>query len=151
MFDKKSIATPGDLGFLVNHLRELPEDARKFVIWASFFGPTFKVAEVALLMDWDDSGSSGSGTEEEHEDMWNVSKAVHNFREKENGSSATRRSIRGLQTAIAEGWLIQRARDMCSFSHDRYRQAAQAEAESQPEETIAKMSFRVSRLRTGGK
>lgn len=95
-------------------------------------------------MDWDDSGSSGSGTEEEHEDMWNVSKAVHNFREKENGSSATRRSIRGLQTAIAEGWLIQRARDMCSFSHDRYRQAAQAEAESQPEEAIAKMSFRVS-------
>ncbi|KAJ3003995.1 hypothetical protein NUW54_g5022 [Trametes sanguinea] len=32
---------------------------------------------------------------------------------------------------------------MCSFSHDRYRQAAQAEAESQPEETIAKMSFRI--------
>ncbi|OSD05781.1 histidine kinase [Trametes coccinea BRFM310] len=142
LFDKKSVATPGDLAFLINHLRELPEDARKFVVWASFFGPTFKVAEVALLMDWDDSGSSGSGTEEEHEDMWNVSKAVHNFREKENAST-TRRSIRGLQTAIAEGWLIQRARDMCSFSHDRYRQAAQAEAESQPEEAIAKMSFRI--------
>ncbi|KAH9850662.1 histidine kinase [Lenzites betulinus] len=133
LFDKKSIATPGDLGFLIHHLRELAEDARKFVIWASFFGPTFKVAEVALLMDWDDSGSSGSGTEEEHEDMWNVSKAVHNFRESQNGSSTTRRSIRGLQTAIAEG----------CFSHDRYRQAAQAEAESQPEETIAKMSFRI--------
>ncbi|KAI8983351.1 histidine kinase [Trametes punicea] len=144
LFDKKAVATPGDLTFLINHLRELPEDARKFVIWASFFGHTFKVAEVALLMDWDDSGSSGSGsgTEEEHEDMWNVSKAVHNLREKENGS-ATRGSIRGLQTAIAEGWLIQRARDMCSFSHDRYRQAAQAEAESQPQETIAKMSFRI--------
>ncbi|KAI0325627.1 histidine kinase [Cubamyces sp. BRFM 1775] len=142
LFDKKSVATPGDLSFLVHHLRELPEDARKFVVWASFFGPTFKVAEVALLMDWDDSGSSGSGTEEEHEDMWNVSKAVHNLREKENGST-TRRSIRGLQTAIAEGWLIQRARDMCSFSHDRYRQAAQAEAESQAQETIAKMSFRI--------
>ncbi|KAI0761686.1 histidine kinase [Trametes elegans] len=142
LFDKKSVATPGDLGFLINHLRELPEDARKFVIWASFFGPTFKVAEVALLMDWDDSGSSGSGTEEEHEDMWNVSKAVHNLKEKENGPT-TRRSIRGLQNAIAEGWLIQRARDMCSFAHDRYRQAAQAEAESQPQETIAKMSFRI--------
>lgn len=102
------------------------------------------MTEVALLMDWDDSDeSSGSGTEEEQrEDMWNVSKAVSTLREKEN-SSGTRRSIRGLQTAIAEGWLIQRARDMCSFSHDRYRQAAQAEAESQPEETIAKMSFRV--------
>lgn len=94
-------------------------------------------------MDWDDSGgeSSGSGTEEEHKDMWNVSKAVNTLKET---SSTTRRSIRGLQTAIAEGWLIQRARDMCSFAHDRYRQAAQAEAESQPQEAIAKMSFRVS-------
>ena len=98
-------------------------------------------------MDWDDSGgeSSGSGTEEEHKDMWNVSKAVNTLKET---SSTTRRSIRGLQTAIAEGWLIQRARDMCSFAHDRYRQAAQAEAESQPEEAIAKMSFRVSSPRS---
>ena len=40
LFDKKVAAAPGDLNFLVNHLRELPEDARKFVIWASFFGPT---------------------------------------------------------------------------------------------------------------
>lgn len=40
LFDKKfTAAAPGDLNFLVNHLRELPEDARKFVIWASFFGP----------------------------------------------------------------------------------------------------------------
>ncbi|RPD81571.1 histidine kinase [Lentinus tigrinus ALCF2SS1-7] len=141
LFDKKFTAAPGDLNFLVNHLRELPEDARKFVIWASFFGPTFKVTEVALLMDWDDSGgSSDSGTEEEQRDMWNVTKAVNDLKDT---ASSTRRSIRGLQNAIAEGWLAQRARDMCSFSHDRYRQAAQAEAESQPEEAIAKMSFRI--------
>lgn len=101
------------------------------------------MAEVALLMDWDDSGeSSSSGTEEEQRDMWNVSKAVSTLKDNES-SSTTRRSIRGLQTAIAEGWLVQRARDMCSFSHDRYRQAAQAEAERQPEESISKMSFRV--------
>ncbi|KAI1786301.1 histidine kinase [Ganoderma leucocontextum] len=145
LFDKKMTAAPGDLNFLVNHLRELPEDARKFVILASFFGPTFKVTEVALLMDWDESSdSSGSGTEEDiSKDVWNVSKAMITFREKDKESSSTRRSIRGLQTAIAEGWLIQRARDMCSFSHDRYRQAAQAEAESQTEEAIAKMSFRI--------
>lgn len=105
----------------------------------------FKVTEVALLMDWDDSSdSSGSGTEEEiSKELWNVSKAVSTFKEKEKESSSTRRSIRGLQTAIAEGWLIQRARDMCSFSHDRYRQAAQTEAESQTQEAISKMSFRV--------
>lgn len=51
--------------------------------------------------------------------------------------------MKGLQAAIGEGWLVQRARDMCSFSHDRYRQAAVAEAEKLPEEHFAKMSFRV--------
>ena len=99
----------------------------------------FKVTVVALLMDWDDSEeSNSSGTEEDNKDMWNVSKAVSILKE-----STTRRSVRGLQTAIAEGWLVQRARDMCSFSHDRYRQAALAEAEDQPEESTSKMSFRV--------
>jgi len=51
--------------------------------------------------------------------------------------------MRGLQIAISEGWLVQRARDMCSFAHDRYRQAAEAEALSLPDDLIAKMSFRV--------
>jgi hypothetical protein len=51
--------------------------------------------------------------------------------------------MRGLQVAISEGWLVQRARDMCSFAHDRYRQAAEAEALSLPNDMIAKMSFRV--------
>jgi hypothetical protein len=51
--------------------------------------------------------------------------------------------MRGLQVAISEGWLVQRARDMCSFAHDRYRQAAEAEALSLPNDIIAKMSFRV--------
>lgn len=51
--------------------------------------------------------------------------------------------MRGLQIAIAEGWLVQRARDMCSFAHDRYRQAAEAEALNLPSDLIAKMSFRV--------
>jgi hypothetical protein len=52
-------------------------------------------------------------------------------------------SMRGLQTAIDEGWIIQRARDMCSFAHDRYRQAAQAEAASLTEDVVAKMSYRI--------
>ena len=90
-------------------------------------------------MDWDDSEeSNSSGTEEDGRDLWNVSKAVSILKD-----STTRRSVRGLQTAIAEGWLVQRARDMCSFPHDKYRQAAQLQAENQPEESIAKMSFRV--------
>jgi hypothetical protein len=70
--------------------------------------------------------------------------------------------MRGLQMAIAEGWLVQRvyiasylpfgvlllsislgARDMCSFAHDRYRQAAEADAQMLPEESSARMRFRV--------
>ncbi len=39
---------------------------------------------------------------------------------------------------------MQRARDMCSFSHDRYRQAAITEAENLSEDTVSKMSFRVN-------
>ena len=100
----------------------------------------FKVTEVALLVDWDDSEeSNSSGTDEDGKEFWNVSKAVSVLKE-----STTRRSVRGLQTAISEGWLVQRARDMCSFAHDRYRQAALAEAENQPEESTSKMSFRAS-------
>ncbi|KZT67653.1 histidine kinase [Daedalea quercina L-15889] len=140
----KMMADPTDLTFLRNHFRELPEDAKKFLIWASFFGPTFKVAEVALLMDWEDSSGS-SGSDEEAEDMWNVSKAVSrvaSINESQAGSNG-RGSMRGLQVAITEGWLVQRGRDMCSFSHDRYRQATQAEAEVLPEEMISKMSFRI--------
>lgn len=52
-------------------------------------------------------------------------------------------SIRGLQVAIAEGWLIQRAREMASFAHDRYWQATQMEAKNLSTEAIAQMSFRL--------
>lgn len=93
------------------------------------------------MMDWEDSSGS-SGSEDEVDDMWNLHKAVSNLREATPGNA--RGSMRGLQLAITEGWLIQRARDMCSFAHDRYRQAAQTEAEGLPEAVIAKMSFRVS-------
>ena len=92
------------------------------------------------MMDWEDS-SCNCGSEEEPDDMWNLPKAVSNLRD--TGSNNTG-SMRGLQLAIAEGWLITRARDMCSFSHDRYRQAAQTEAENLPKDVAARMSFRVS-------
>jgi predicted ATPase len=131
---------PGEQSFLISHLRELPEEARKYLIWASFFGANFKVAEVVLMMDWEGS-SPGSGSDEETEGRWNLPKAVSHIRK--SNSDPTRGSMKGLQVAVAEGWLIQRARDMCSFAHDRYRQAVQAEAETLPEEIIAKMSFRI--------
>jgi hypothetical protein len=89
------------------------------------------------MMDWEDSSSNS----EEENDSWNLHQAVSNIRAADATNS--RASIRGLQTALVEGWLVQRARDMCSFAHDRYRQAAQAEIESLPPDSIAKMSFRV--------
>jgi hypothetical protein len=96
------------------------------------------------MMDWEDSNGSSGSEDDTPEDMWNLHKAVSNLRD--NGAGYTRASMRGLQLALTEGWIIQRARDMCSFAHDRYRQAAQAETEALSEETIAKMSFRVSSI-----
>lgn len=136
----KAISDPTDLGFLISRMKELPEEARKYLTWAALFGETFRVTEVALMVDWEDSSGS-SGSEDEGDDMWNLHKAVSNLRD--TGLGAARGSMRGLQMGLAEGWLIQRARDMCSFTHDRYRQAAQAEAEALPEGSIAKMSFRI--------
>lgn len=92
------------------------------------------------MMDWEDA-TGGSGSEDESEDTWNLHKAVSNLRD--SGSNSTHVAMRGLQLAVTEGWLITRARDMCSFAHDRYRQAAQAEAAKLSTETIAKMSLRV--------
>ena len=157
----QKISDPTDLSFLISHMRELPPEARKYLTWAAFFGETcvaphlnavlwlilhsFKVTEVALMMDWEDwkDSSGSSGSDDEMDEMWNLHKAVTNLQK--TGSSNARGSIRGLQMALTEGWLIQRARDMCSFAHDRYRQAAQAEVDALPADSIAKMSFRVRR------
>ena len=53
-------------------------------------------------------------------------------------------SMRGLQQVLAQGWLVQRARDMCSFMHDRYRQAAIHMASQLPDITVMKMCLRVA-------
>ncbi|KAG6919550.1 hypothetical protein DXG01_004213 [Tephrocybe rancida] len=127
---------PTDPNYLTAHMRELSEEARKYLTWAAFFGETFKVTEVALMMDWEDS--SGISSDDEIDDIWNIHMA-NNL----THSSDTRASMRGLQLALSEGWIIQRAREMCSWAHDRYRQAAQAEADSLPQETIAKMSLKI--------
>ncbi|KAK1226964.1 Chk1 protein kinase [Marasmius sp. AFHP31] len=127
MVDQK-LSDPTDHSFLITQFRELPDEARKYLLWAVFFGETFKVAEVSLMIDWEDS--SGSSSDDDDTTIGNLRKA------RESGSGGSRDSIRGLQTALVEGWIIQRARDMCSFAHDRYRQAAQAEASNLPGDII---------------
>ncbi|KAL0950689.1 hypothetical protein HGRIS_007467 [Hohenbuehelia grisea] len=144
----QKISDPTDLSFLITQFRELADDAKKYLMWAVFFGETFKVTEVAMMLDWDDHSSGSSGEEDIADDKFNVHKAVTGIREANvNPSpttiSTTKSSIRGLQLALTDGWLIQRARDMCSFAHDRYRQAAQAEVENLPPSVIAKMSLRI--------
>ena len=37
---KKMETDPNDLSFMVAQLRELNEEARKYLLWASFFGAT---------------------------------------------------------------------------------------------------------------
>lgn len=102
---------------------------------------SFKTTDVAAVMDHDSlSGSSGS-------ELDDGSSSESTSANTEKSSTTTRRSMRGLQIAITEGWLVQRARDMCSFAHDRYRQAAEAEALNLPSDLIAKMSFRVRSFR----
>ncbi|VDC01932.1 unnamed protein product [Peniophora sp. CBMAI 1063] len=124
---------PSDITYLRSHLRELPDDARTYIIWASFFGSAFKATDVSLVMDKDDS--SGSQSEEDETD-WDPRRTS-----KSDGMS--RASVNGLQTAIAEGWVIQRGREMCSFTHDAYRQAAEREADELPDGFVARMSFRI--------
>lgn len=94
------------------------------------------------MMDWEDS--SGSSSDDDTTDYKTMAKDLKDAKDYANSSSAARGSMRGLQKAIQEGWLIQRGRDLCTFAHDRYRQAAQAEALNLPEGSIPKMSLRVS-------
>ncbi|KAK0208888.1 hypothetical protein DFS33DRAFT_1254916 [Desarmillaria ectypa] len=134
--DTEKTLDPTDLTFLVSQLRELPKEARKYLTWAALFGEPFKVTEVALMMHLEDaSGSSSSSSEDEHDDYLSFHRV--------DTTNTPRNSILGLQKALDEGWLIQRARDMCSFAHDRYRQAAQAEAANLSEKVATKMSLRI--------
>lgn len=59
-------------------------------------------------------------------------------------SNTGRESMRGLQIAIQEGWLNQRGRELCSFTHDRYLHAAHDLARN--EWPVSTMSYRVSSL-----
>lgn len=85
------------------------------------------------MMHWDDTGSSSSD-----EDMDYASS-----KSDAESNAHSKWSTVALQKCIEDGWLVQRARDKCSFAHDRYRQAAQAEVASLPEIVRAKMSYKI--------
>lgn len=69
-----------------------------------------------------------SGSEAEEDDDWNVADVASHLKERESSRS----SIKGMQTAISEGWIQTRGREHAIFSHDRYRAAAEAEVAKLP-------------------
>ncbi|KAG9055946.1 hypothetical protein FS842_000718 [Serendipita sp. 407] len=138
------ISAPTDISFLVAHFRELNEDAQQYLIWASIFGPTFKANDVANMMDnerLEESSDDGSvpdvalDTYRDHEADRDQHTPMNGF---------TRPSLRGLQQVVAQGWIIQRARDMCSFTHDKYRQAATHMASQRPDVTVMRMCLKAA-------
>lgn len=92
------------------------------------------------MVDW----SSRSEGDEEPVESWDFSKALSTVNDE---SASIGKSVRGQQIAISEGWLVNRASDMCSFTHDRYRQAAQSELDKFPKEAVSKMSLKVGKAR----
>ncbi len=91
---------------------------------------------MALVIDWDNSSGS-SGSDDDSDASWSfaISKVADEI--KESSINPTRNSMKGFKVPLLKGWLVQRARDMCSFSHDRYRQAAITEAENLSEDTVS--------------
>ena len=40
LLSQKLVVDPNDISYLMSHLKKLPVDARKFLMWASCFGAT---------------------------------------------------------------------------------------------------------------
>jgi hypothetical protein len=152
--EDKGKTDPNDPQFLLSQLRALHQDAQRFLVWASLFGPTcvlffvlcntalmlrisFKIQEVTFMVHWEDA-NVGWTADDETEDL-DLSKVI---REHAQSSNAGRESMRGLQIAIQEGWLVQRGRELCSFAHDHYMHASYTYATA--EWPVPKMSLRVS-------
>ncbi|KZV95615.1 STKc type histidine kinase [Exidia glandulosa HHB12029] len=126
------VSNPGDVSFLLAHIQDLPDEARKYLLWASMFGTVFKVQEIAFVMDREDADH-----DPDIDGPWGPAPAVP------PSIRSGKPSVRGLHLATSEGWLVQRARDMCSWTHDRYRQAALESLAMLPPSTLEKMSLRI--------
>lgn len=105
--------------------------------------PRFKINEIATMVDWDEGGKP-----DDLNLIQLLGKRKSASRVIEGAPSAelaySKSSMWGLQQVLAQGWLVQRARDMCSFMHDRYRQAAIHMASQLPDITVMKMCLRVA-------
>lgn len=93
---------------------------------------SFRVAEALAVIDWGDSSGDVSEDDSDHPDAWDT-----------QNSLKAKGSVKGLHAAIAEGWLNQRARERCSFVHDRFFHAAVGYRQSLPRQAQEKMALRV--------
>jgi hypothetical protein len=109
----------------------------------------FKTTDVANMMDSDanrtnDAEDDASGTPRGPASQESSSEPDHDIGDVlPTTIGYSRASMRGLQQVLAQGWLIQRARDMCSFTHDKYRQAATHMASQLPDIVIMRMCLKV--------
>jgi hypothetical protein len=107
----------------------------------------FKTTDVANMMDSD--ANHAEDTEDDTSGTPRGPTSQESISEPDIGDvlpttiGYSRASMRGLQQALAQGWLIQRARDMCSFTHDKYRQAATHMASQLPDIVIMRMCLKV--------
>ncbi|KAG1527032.1 hypothetical protein G6F52_001904 [Rhizopus delemar] len=114
------ISESGDVSieFLVQRLKELPRDGRKFLKWASFIGNSFNYETVKNLMienddiDDEDDFEDDSFEEEENEEEEGLTKHKSKFD-----------AINGLQSALQQGFIQPTNNDNFRFTHDRYSQA----------------------------
>ena len=113
---------------LISHLNDLAPDVQRFLLWASLFGGTFKIKDVVHLVDSEET--SGDDSEEDIGQRLRLSRG----------------SMNGLQTALAEGWIINKGRDLGAFTHDRYRQAAYNLGEHLQADEIQSMSLKIVSL-----
>lgn len=101
------------------------------------------------MMDWDDHGKLGVSISDDLNGSSATSVVSDGDRDASSAPASpsnlySKPSMRGLQHALAQGWLVQRARDMCSFTHDRYRQAATHMAGQLPDIVVMRMCLRVA-------
>ena len=101
------------------------------------------MTELKVLTEWAVYGSSGS---EDETDARLLNQPPTDFALASTRPSGTHQPTQGLQIALSESWIECRGREICSFTHDRYRDAVEIEIQSRPVEYIAKVSLKVPLL-----
>ena len=141
-FSEVSTSTDeGDVEFLVSHLHDLAPDVQRFLLWASLLGTTFRIKDVVQLVDSDETYSSGDSSEEEIAPVSSPGGTVSTEK-----LPLSRGSMNGLQTSLAEGWLVNKGRERAAFTHTRYHQAALNLGRHLPAGDVQAMSLKIVML-----